>query len=110
MHSSLLRFITNLLNDVWRLTVLAIVAVVITIVVVVIVIVFVFVIVATRSFWHIVSISANTNHGSSGKVTDTDIEIIDLPLFVLIYDLVNYEIQFQEVRECAFINDSKGGG
>jgi hypothetical protein len=52
-------------------------------------------------------ISANRNHGSSRKVPD--IEIIHLPLFVLIYDLVNYEIQFQEVPECAFINDSKGG-
>ena len=35
--------------------------------------------------------------------------MIDLPLFALIYDLVNYKIQFQEVHECAFINDSKGG-
>ena len=50
---------------------------------------------------------ANINHGSSGKVTD--IEKIKLPPFAGIYDLVNDEIQFQDVRECAFINNLKGG-
>ena len=93
------RFITNFLNDVWRLTVLATIAVVIAIIV--------FVIVATRPFRYIVSMMANTNHGSSGRVPD--IEKIELPPFVFKYDLVNYEIQFQDVRECTFINDSKGG-
>jgi hypothetical protein len=94
MHSSLLCIITNFLNDVCRLTVLATVAVVIAIVVVVVVVFIIFVfVVATRSFLHILLISANRNHGSSRKVPD--IEIIDLPLFALIYDLVNYEIQFQ---------------
>ncbi len=98
-------FIPDFPIDVWRLTVLATIAIVVAIVVVVVI--FVFVVVATRSFRHIVSISANRNHGSSRKVPD--IEIIDLPLFALIYDLVNYEIQFQEVPKCAFINESKGG-
>jgi hypothetical protein len=98
-------FIPNFPIDVWRLTVLATVAIVVTIVVVVVI--FVFVVVATWSFRHIVSISANRNHGSYRKVLDK--EIIDLPHFALIYDLVNYKFQFQDVRECAFINESKGG-
>ncbi len=99
------RFITTFLNDVWRLTVLVTVAVVVAIILVTVV--FVFVVVATGSFRHIVSKMANTNHGSSEKVPD--IEIIELPPFALIYDLVNYEIQFQDVRKCIFVNDSKGG-
>ena len=98
-------FITNFLNDFWRLTVIATITIVVAIVVVAVI--FVFVIITTRSFQHIVSMMANTNHCSSGKVPD--IEIIELPPFALIYDLVNYEIQFQDVRECAFINNSKGG-
>ncbi len=100
-------FIPNFPNDVWRLTVLATVAIVVVISVVVVVVVFVFGVVATWSFHHIISMMANTNHGSSGKVAD--IETIELPPFALIYDLVNCKIQFQDLRECAFINDSKGG-
>ncbi len=80
---------------------------IVVVVVAVVFVIFVFVILATRSFHHILSFSANRNHGSSRKVPD--IEIIDLPLFALIYYLVNYQIQFQEVRECAFINYSKRG-
>ena len=99
-------FIPNFPIDVWRLTALATVAIIVAIVVVIVVFVFVFV--AIRSFRYIVSMMANTNHGSSGKVPD--IEIIDLPPFVLIYDLVNYEIQFQDLHQWAFIKDSKGGG
>jgi hypothetical protein len=49
----------------------------------------------------------NRNHGSSRKVPD--IEKIYVPLFALIYDLVNYKIQFQEVRKCAFITIPRGG-
>ncbi len=98
-------FIPNFSNDVWRLTVLATVAIVVTIVLVVVV--FVFAVVATCSFHHIVSMMANTNHGSSAKVPG--IKIIDLLPFALIYDLVNYEIQFQDLHQCAFINNSKRG-
>jgi hypothetical protein len=85
----------------------AVVIAIVVVIVVVVFVIFVFVVLATRSFRHIVLFSANRNHGSSRKVPD--IEIIDLPLFALIYCLVNYEIQFQEVRECAFINNSKRG-
>ena len=75
--------------------------------IIIVVVIFVVVIVATWSFLHIISFSVNRNHGSSRKVPN--IEIIDLLLFALIYDLVNYKIQFQEVRKCAFIHNSKGG-
>ena len=49
----------------------------------------------------------NTNHGSFGKVPG--VEKIELLPFACKYDLINYEIQFQDVRECAFINESKEG-
>ena len=57
----MLHFITNFLNDVWRLNVLATVAVIVAIVVVVVVVFFVFVVIATWSFWYIILMMANTN-------------------------------------------------
>ena len=91
MHSSLLRVFTfHVVVDI-----------------IIVAVIFVVVIFASRSFLHIVSFSANRNHGSSRSVPG--VEEIELPPFALIYDLVNYEIQYQEVRECAFINESKGG-
>ena len=99
-------FIPNFPNDVWRLTVLAIFAIVVA--VVVIIVIFVLIVVTTWSFRHIVSMTAHTNHGSSGKVPG--VEKIELPPFAGKYDLVNYKLQLQQdVRECAFINESKGG-
>ncbi len=77
------RFITNFLNNVWRLTVLATVAVVPGIVVVVVVVVFV----VAWSFRYIPSMLANTCEGSSGKVPD--IGDVELPPFPGKYDLVN---------------------
>jgi hypothetical protein len=98
-------FIPNFPIDVWKLTVLATIPIIVAIVIVVVI--FVVVVVATWSFLHIVSRSANRNYGSSRKVPG--VEEIELPPFMFIYDLVNYKIQYQEVRECAFINESKGG-
>ncbi len=61
--------------------------------VIIVVVIFVVVVVATRSFLHIVSRSVNRNHGSSRSVPG--VEEIELPPFAFIYDLVNYEIQYQ---------------
>ena len=61
--------------------------------IIIVVVIFVVVIVATWSFLHIVSFSTNRNHGSSRSVPG--IEEIELPPFAFIYDLVNYEIQYQ---------------
>ena len=110
--------ITNFLKDVWRLIVLVTVAVVLgiivdvavgvaVVVIVAAVIVIVVVVVVVWSFRYIVSMLANTCEGSSGKVPD--IGGIELLPFQGKYDLVNYEIQFQDVHECTFVNDSKGG-
>jgi hypothetical protein len=74
------RFITNFLKDIWRLTVLATVAIVLAIVVAV-------VIVIAQSFQYIVSMLTNTCEGSSGKVPDIgDVELLPFPGK---YDLVN---------------------
>ncbi len=75
--------------------------------VVIIVVIYVIVIVASRSFLRILSRSGNRNHGSSRSVPG--VEEIELPPLAFVYDLVNYEIQYQEVLECAFIKESKGG-
>ncbi len=61
--------------------------------IIIVVVIFVVVIVATGSFFHIVLFSANRNHGSSRSVPG--VEEIELLPFVFIYDLINYEIQYQ---------------
>ncbi len=61
--------------------------------IIIVVVIFVVVIVTTQSFLRIVSFSANRNHGSC--LSDTGVEEIELPPFALIYDLVNYKIQYQ---------------
>jgi hypothetical protein len=99
------RFIINFLKDVWRLIVLVTITAILRIVVVVVVVVVVVAVV--WSFRYIVSMMANMYEGSFGKVPD--IEDVELPPFPGKYNLVYYEIQFQDVRECAFMNDSKGG-
>ena len=89
------------------LIVVVIVVLVAVVIVVLVIVGVVIVVVIVRSFRYILSMMANTYDGSSGYVPDIqDIELLPFPGK---YDLVNYKIQFQDVRECAFINDSKGG-